>query len=287
MPFTLFAHQAPVLPVKMRWPDRFDGLGLMVGSIMPDLWYVTKGWGFGPAGIPMWVDGHPLAVQPQYCIVPGMLLTLLLRRVVMPVVPAALPKAGFLRLRDYRLLALSRYRWWITAYSVALGSLTHLILDAFTHRNGFVVENVPALQNSFVSIGPVDLTAYRFLQVLGHVVGSVFAGYLLLVISRRKLQWSWHGFDGRPPDQRVSGPGVMVVRSILALGVLGGIGYGATRFRWGFGTAFIGWFLVVIASTVVAGLVGRRWFGPVVPPSAPAGSIPAEDSPTPIDPLLK
>ena len=74
----------------------------------------------------MWVDGHRLDLIVQNCVIPGTVLTMLLRRWTMPVVPAVLPKAGFLRLRDYRLVALARHRWWVTAYSVAVGALTHL-----------------------------------------------------------------------------------------------------------------------------------------------------------------
>ena len=41
MPFTFLAHQAPVLPIKARRPDRWDGLALVVGSMAPDLAYVV------------------------------------------------------------------------------------------------------------------------------------------------------------------------------------------------------------------------------------------------------
>lgn len=109
MPLTFLAHQAVVLPVKHRWPDHVDGVGLAVGSAMPDLWYVTTGWLYGPFGIPLWVDGHQVSAFGTTVVVPGLLLALLVRRFV-------LGERG--------------PRRWVTLRSVALGGATHLPLDA-------------------------------------------------------------------------------------------------------------------------------------------------------------
>ena len=43
MPFTFFAHQAPVLPVAWAWPNATDGVALVIGSMAPDLAYVLNG----------------------------------------------------------------------------------------------------------------------------------------------------------------------------------------------------------------------------------------------------
>ena len=276
MPFTFFAHQVPVLPLKMRAPDRWDGLGLVVGSIIPDLWYVSSGWLYGPAGIPMWVDGHRLDLIIQNCILPGVVITVLLRRWAMPVVPAVLPKAGFLRLRDYRLLALSRHRWWVTAYSVGVGAVTHIVLDSFTHEHGAVVEAVDVFGQPVLTIGDRQLALYQALQFAGHVFGSIAGAYLLLLISRRKLQWAWHGWAGvRPPDPVVREPGRLAIRAMLLGGALAGLGYAALRFVDGDGavTAFMAFCCVMLATLMIAGRVGRRWVTPL--------------SPAAVDPLLE
>ena len=281
MPFTFFAHQVPVLPLKMRAPDRWDGLALVVGSILPDLWYVTSGWRWGPLGLPLWVSGHRFDLIVQNCVIPGTILTILLRRWAVPVVPAVLPKAGFLRLRDYRLLALSQHRWWVTAYSVLVGALTHLLIDGFTHSDGWAVDGIPALQEPLLTIGDRSVAVYKALQFGGHVFGSITGAYLLLVISRRKLQWTWHGYAGvRPPDPFVHDPGRVVIWSVLAAGGVVALGYGA--FRWSAGDggvpAFMAFSCVLIATLLVAGLVGRRYVEPL-----PPGPV----SPAPVDPLVE
>ena len=109
VPFTYFAHQVPVLPLKSRWPDRWDGLGLVVGSIVPDLHYVTSGWVFGPFGIPLWSDGHRLDLIVQNCVLPGLVLTVLLRR-ALPTVAPALHDLGPAHVRDLALIGRARHR---------------------------------------------------------------------------------------------------------------------------------------------------------------------------------
>jgi hypothetical protein len=42
MPATLLSHQAIVLPLKMRWPHRFSGLALCIGSMAPDLEFIGR-----------------------------------------------------------------------------------------------------------------------------------------------------------------------------------------------------------------------------------------------------
>ena len=45
MPLTFPAHQALVLPIKLRWPDRTDATALCVGAAAPDLLYAVPGIG--------------------------------------------------------------------------------------------------------------------------------------------------------------------------------------------------------------------------------------------------
>src|SRR5262249_10201056 len=43
MPFTYFAHQVLVIPLKMARPRWFDGTALCVGSMAPDFAYALSG----------------------------------------------------------------------------------------------------------------------------------------------------------------------------------------------------------------------------------------------------
>jgi len=253
VPFTYFAHQTPVLPLKRWAPDRWDGLGLVVGSIVPDLHYVTSGWLFGPFGQPMWSDGHRLDLIVQNCVLPGFVLTVLLRRWVTPVVPAVLPKGGFLRLRDYRLLALSRHRWWVTAYSVLVGALTHLGLDEFTSADEH---------------GSYDR------QIVGSAVLGVAGVLMLRQMARKKWLWTWHGYEGRrPPDPVVRGSGAHRVWAALVVGTVASAGYTATRLDDGVAPSLMAFSWGCIVTLLVAGLVGRRFVEPL-PPALPAAVDP-------------
>ena len=81
MPVTFLAHQAPVLPIAQRWPDRTDGVALVVGSMAPDFAYVLNGsrW-------EVWAHGLPAVVV--FCVPATFVVGWLIVRVLAPVVPA-------------------------------------------------------------------------------------------------------------------------------------------------------------------------------------------------------
>lgn len=83
-----------------------------------------------------------------------------------------------------------------------------------------------------------------------------------------------------PPDPFVHDPGRVVIWSVLAAGSVVALGYGA--FRWSAGDggvpAFMAFSCVLIATLLVAGLVGRRYVEPL-----PPGPV----SPAPVDPLVE
>ena len=37
MPSSLFSHQAPGLILKLKYPKKFDGTALCIGTIIPDI----------------------------------------------------------------------------------------------------------------------------------------------------------------------------------------------------------------------------------------------------------
>ena len=240
----------------MRWPDRFDGLALVVGSIMPDLWYVTKGWGYGPLGLELWIDGHQPGGFVQFILVPGVLLTLALRRYTMPVVPLVLPKMGVLRLREYRLLGRSQHRLGKTVLSVAIGGATHLIFDAFTHSDGFFVRNSDLLTGFWFEVGGHSVRTHHIVGGLADVFGSMYSIRLLVRIGRERRQWEWHGRTRRPHRERLLEPAQSTVASLLILGLVSASIYGAIRFEDGFAPALMGASWVMIVFLLIAGAVG-------------------------------
>ncbi|HKY15643.1 MAG TPA: DUF4184 family protein [Microthrixaceae bacterium] len=144
MPFTFLAHQAPVMPFATRGSDRVDGLALVVGTMAPDLAYVSSGWRYGPWGVPLYFDGHRWQNQLLLAVF-AWVLVWVVRRVVLPVAPLAVAGAVGAPLAA---LGSVRHRWWVTYLCVLVGALTHVVLDELTHVDDDVARAVLQIASS-------------------------------------------------------------------------------------------------------------------------------------------
>jgi hypothetical protein len=214
LPVTFLAHQAPVLPLKLAGPRRWNGTGLVIGSMMPDLAYATM-------GSPLYVQAHDLGPQLWFDLPVGMVVTLLVRRVVAPVVAAHLPDRAPWHLRDYA--ALGRWPtgagtgwrpWLVLAVSVLVGSLSHVALDSFTHSSGWVVENAAPLRAVVLRI-----TVFDWLQFGLSFVGSVASLAMLRRLGRRRLLRATYG----PPPLEATAASDQGLRRGLAVSALAGL----------------------------------------------------------------
>lgn len=226
MPFTFLPHQAPLLPLVGR-DARWDGVALVAGSVAPDLFYVTNGWGYGPFGWSLWFDGH--AARNQFWVVLlAVVLTVVVRRIVMPVAPLALPDLGGLGIRQYAAASQHRHRWWVTVGSAAVGAASHLVIDSFTHTDGAVVQAVPALRTSLFQVAGKQVSIAAILQYGGSVVGVVAAIWML-----RRLAAEGAIARGTPvPGARLDPTAHGLLWGSVALGVVGGLAYGWSRRNW-------------------------------------------------------
>jgi hypothetical protein len=120
VPATIPSHQAAVLPLKVRFPARFDGVALVIGSAAPDIGYVLAGIAEPPS--------HAWHSLIWFHLPVVVTLAWVVRRAA-PTVAAHLPG----HLRDYGVLGTVRHPLAVTAYSAVLGALTHQVWDAFTH----------------------------------------------------------------------------------------------------------------------------------------------------------
>jgi len=231
VPFTFFAHQIPVLPIKSRWPE-VDGLALVVGSIAPDLWYVTNGWHYGPFNVHLWQDGHDWHNAIGHWGLLTLVICAVLRRWVFAVVPRAVPDCGDFHLRDLALLSRARPAWWSTLLCGIVGGATHVLLDSFTHPDGFVVERVGAFRTTLFSIVGHDVSLYRILQQGGTVFGTLIGLEMLRRIGRDRRVRAWYGVGAAartegdvalpPSARRALGAGAV-------LGVVVGLAYAYSR----------------------------------------------------------
>ncbi len=185
MPFTLFAHQAPVLPLKTLRPLWVDGTAVCVGSMAPDLCYAVSSY--------VHVDTHDLDGMPLV-IAATLALTVLVRYVAIDVVATQLPDLGGFRLWSWRAVARRRVRIGITLASALVGIATHIGLDWFTHPGRPGVRWLGYDHLYITMLGHRRPLAGVF-QLIGHTVGTLIGVLLLYRIGKQRLIESWHGVE--------------------------------------------------------------------------------------------
>jgi Domain of unknown function (DUF4184) len=176
MPFTL-AHPAAAIPLSGILGRASVLSALIVGSMAPDLIYF----------VPMGVDraaSHSLAGLLWFCVPVGFVGYVVFHALLRPLVSFLLP----MPLRD-RLppipgaSCLPVSPIWAVLVSLGVGAATHLLWDACTHEDGFIVAEVPALRAFLWEVSGYRFYTYKLLQ---H--GSTLIGLSLLAV------WGWQWF---------------------------------------------------------------------------------------------
>jgi uncharacterized protein DUF4184 len=184
MPFTFFAHQVPVVPLKWLKPRWFDGSALCVGSMAPDFAYAFIGTRFA-------FGTHNLPAQLLWTLPFTLLATHCIRRYLAVPLGSQLPEplGG-----EVRALAHSQHSPWITASSALLGGLSHVFIDGFTHPRGWAALRYESLREHVYA----DLMLADLLQYIGHTFGTLIgvAMFARLISTRRISAWN------RAPAQR-------------------------------------------------------------------------------------
>ncbi len=172
MPFPL-AHPAAVLPLRRYCPHWLCLPALIIGSVCPDAGYL-----FGK----LQVDklSHQFLGSFAFCLPMGIALTVLFYALRLPLVktlPASYQQALIPLCQRPRgsLLAI--------VVSLLIGAWTHLLCDSLTHRDGWFVQHLPALESSVMVVA--GRTA-RVCHLLWY--GCSFAGvvWLFVVLERWK-----------------------------------------------------------------------------------------------------
>jgi hypothetical protein len=172
MPFPL-AHPAAVLPFRRWCPKYLDFLGLVIGSLIPDLASSVDDLEY---------FSHTLLGSFVLCLPIGLLTVWIFRQIRDPFI-ATLPN-------PHRDLALSFLPWRSApliqiALSLLLGIWLHDLWDLFTHDHSWLVRR--GLLSSF-SVAGVPLN--RLLWFLSSLIGTaiVLINYFLLVRKRVRKQ---------------------------------------------------------------------------------------------------
>ncbi|HLS87172.1 MAG TPA: DUF4184 family protein [Burkholderiales bacterium] len=172
MPYA-FAHPAAAVPLRHVLGRFAVPSALVIGSLVPDLWYVmplldrphthrASGllWFCLPAGLIAYAAFHTLLKHPLAALLPQRIHARL-----QPCLAAGQPQRLGLGLR----------RWAAIVASLVAGSATHLLWDALTHK-GIVSRHLFPGLNATFALGPLEPS---LLQILQH--GSTLAGTAFLV----------------------------------------------------------------------------------------------------------
>lgn len=177
MPWT-FAHMAAAVPFRRWSPRHLSVFGLAIGCVTPDLGYYL-----GLHTLADFAHSLPgLAVN----LASGWLLVVFVWRLRdLLLEPMPQPHRGALRQACAEAAAdLTRRRWLVLGASIALGALTHMVWDSFTHATGPPVESSELLQRVLFHIGDTDVPTYSVLQ---HA-STLFGIAVLAVVYRAWLR---------------------------------------------------------------------------------------------------
>ena len=184
VPLTFPAHQAVVLPIKLKWPARTDATAMCIGAATPDLGYPIFG-----------LDGHSPVGLLIFAIPFAYLMCRLMRWRVALGLFGNVPDAGPFRFHSYRVLVRRRPSTAMTLVGVSIGAVSHVVVDAFTHGSRWGAQLLGLDQVLFTLPLRGDMTGARVLQYFGHTVGSLIAMALFLGIGRRRLLERWYDED--------------------------------------------------------------------------------------------
>lgn len=166
MPWTL-AHPAAIVPLRRATPKYLDFAALVLGSMTPDLGYYIDDSHLS-------TFAHTFLGSLAYDVLPGFALYalfVLARTPVTFILP--MPHRGLLAPMCSRPAVRSFLHLLAIAISLLLGAWTHIAWDGFTHRTGWVVQQIPTLRHLAISLGVANLAGYVVLQHLSSLVGIV------------------------------------------------------------------------------------------------------------------
>jgi hypothetical protein len=174
MPFTP-THIVAVLPIS-RVSKRLSLIALSIGAIIPDfpMFFPISTYRFS----------HSSVGIVGYCVPAGLLLYVFFEAIGKQFLCDACLIWVQSRLRSYRCLAVQYTLgnvFWLSL-SIIIGSITHILWDAFTHSTGWGVHLIPRLAASYGILGHY-VPGYKLFQYGSTLLGVpviMFAGVLFL-----------------------------------------------------------------------------------------------------------
>lgn len=181
MPYPI-AHPAAVLPLLRPMGRRAVPSALVIGSIVPDLWYFVP---FVTRDI-----SHSLAGLFVFAVPLGLILYWLFHVLLKEPLVALLPEAAAARLARFAAPEMPAHPWGKVVLSLLVGALTHLAWDSFTHEEGWIVDKFPVFEEELFAIGSYTVRVYQLLQHASTILGTLFVCW-----------WTWRAFKLLPSQE--------------------------------------------------------------------------------------
>jgi hypothetical protein len=246
MPAT-FAHPAAVLPLRFFGRRWFNFSALVIGSMTPDFAYFVRRFDVA-------TYAHSFSGTIAFCLPVGLIAFALFRPLRAPLcylLPE--PHRSALAPLAAGRLALKARTFFVLCASLLLGAWTHTIADSFTHKTGWIVQRVPAMQKTLFKIGAADFPVHQLLQHAGSTIGTAALIGTYIVWLRRQRRRALKQHDALDDRTRL----LIVLGGVaLALAIALPLGWQAT-------TAFAG-YTKLRASAFQAAIYAVQVFVPLI-----------------------
>jgi hypothetical protein len=167
MPFT-FSHPAAILPIHSRFKKWIPLSALVIGSLVPDAAYYL------PMPEHFKRNSHTL-LGTFYSSLPVGIFVLLIFYWTAPQLVFLLPSPHREALQYKVKVPGSLAEALMAACGIAIGAVTHVLWDSFTHETGWAVERVPLLQEPLLGN---RIPVYMGLQYLSTAIGLCILVYV-------------------------------------------------------------------------------------------------------------
>ncbi len=177
MPFTL-AHPIAVLPL-FRKNGRWSETALVAGSISPDFEYFLQLRAIENLGH-HWYGIIPFDIPVALLL--AFVFHAFVKKVFIPHLPQVF-QTGLGRIYHYSWTEAFWQRPFHMILCALLGVVSHLLMDGFTHHDGFMLSYLPGLAQPMLLGMPV----YMFLQIFLSLLGSIWVLYYIFRLGDNTL----------------------------------------------------------------------------------------------------
>lgn len=168
MPFTLSHTAFSLLFLKQIRAKKLSATGLILGCMAPDFEYFLRMKMYGSWGHEWW--GMLFLDVPI-----ALLIAVLFHQYIRDALIRHAPHALKLHFSVYYQLDWGLYlkqHFSRVVFSILLGIFSHVLWDAFTHQNGFFVENIAVLQHA-IQVSNLNIPMYKIAQHMSSLLGLI------------------------------------------------------------------------------------------------------------------